>query len=197
MQTQQDSTTSATGIPPQHNNEAELKATAPGQLRVIKRNGSVVPYTDDKISVAITKAFLAVEGGNAAASTRIHETVAKLTDQVSATFKRRMPSGGTMHIEEIQDQVELALMRSGEHKIARGYVLYRAARAEERSQLAPLGEKVHPSIRVKHPDGTESPLDVGRLEFIVQEACEGLSDVSAQEVQDEALKSLYLSLIHI
>ena len=105
MQTQQDSTTSATGIPPQHNNEAELKATAPGQLRVIKRNGSVVPYTDDKISVAITKAFLAVEGGNAAASTRIHETVAKLTDQVSATFKRRMPSGGTMHIEEIQDQL--------------------------------------------------------------------------------------------
>lgn len=191
MQTQQDTSTSATGAPPQHASDAELKATAPGQLRVIKRNGSVVSYTDDKISVAITKAFLAVEGGNAAASTRIHETVVKLTEQVSATFKRRMPSGGTIHIEEIQDQVELALMRSGEHKIARGYVLYRAARAEERSQLAPLGEKVHPSIRVKHPDGTESPLDVGRLEFIVQEACEGLSDVSAQEVQDEALKSLY------
>ena len=191
MQTQQDTSTSATGAPPQHASDAELKATAPGQLRVIKRNGSVVSYTDDKISVAITKAFLAVEGGNAAASTRIHETVVKLTEQVSATFKRRMPSGGTIHIEEIQDQVELALMRSGEHKIARGYVLYRAARAEERSQLAPLVEKVHPSIRVKHPDGTESPLDVGRLEFIVQEACEGLSDVSAQEVQDEALKSLY------
>jgi ribonucleoside-diphosphate reductase alpha chain len=190
MQTQQD-TSNASNIPPQHSSDAELKATAPGQLRVIKRNGSVVSYTDDKISVAITKAFLAVEGGNAAASTRIHETVAKLAAQVSATFKRRMPSGGTIHIEEIQDQVELALMRSGEHKVARGYVLYRAARAEERSQLVPAGEKVHPSIRVKHPDGSESPLDLGRLEFIVQEACEGLSDVSAAAVQEEALKSLY------
>src|SRR5690606_23251575 len=88
----------------------DLAATAPGQLRVIKRNGTVVPYTDDKITVAITKAFLAVEGGSAAASSRIHDTVARLTEQVTATFKRRMPSGGTIHIEEIQDQVELALM---------------------------------------------------------------------------------------
>ena len=91
----------------------DLAATAPGQLRVIKRNGTVVPYTDDKITVAITKAFLAVEGGTAAASSRIHDTVARLTEQVTATFKRRMPSGGTIHIEEIQDQVELALMRAG------------------------------------------------------------------------------------
>jgi ribonucleoside-diphosphate reductase alpha chain len=70
----------------------DVASTAPGQLRVIKRNGSVVPYTDDKITVAITKAFLAVEGGTAAASSRIHETVERLTAQVSATFKRRMPS---------------------------------------------------------------------------------------------------------
>ena len=89
----------------------DLSATAPGQLRVIKRNGTVVPYTDDKITVAITKAFLAVEGGNAAASSRIHDTVARLTEQVTATFKRRMPSGGTIHIEEIQDQVENGSMR--------------------------------------------------------------------------------------
>merc|ERR1711974_494210 len=105
----------------------------------------------------------------------IHETVAKLTDQVSATFKRRMPTGGTIHIEEIQDQVELALMRSGEHKIARAYVLYRAARAEERAQQSPeVAEKTHPSIKVKRADGSEVPLDLGRLEFIVNEACEGL-----------------------
>jgi ribonucleoside-diphosphate reductase alpha chain len=191
MQTYQDTGTTTATTPPQSQNEEQLTATAPGQLRVIKRNGSVVSYTDDKISVAITKAFLAVEGGNAAASTRIHETVAKLTDQVSATFKRRMPSGGTIHIEEIQDQVELALMRSGEHKIARGYVLYRAARADERAQAAPEAEKTHPSINVKRPDGSESPLDLGRLEFIVAEACDGLKDVSAEAVLNEALKNLY------
>ncbi|WP_372879733.1 ribonucleoside-diphosphate reductase subunit alpha [Spongiibacter marinus] len=192
MQTTQDSSTSNAPVPPTSPKQDELSATAPGQIRVIKRNGSVVSYTDDKISVAITKAFLAVEGGNAAASTRIHETVAKLTDQVSATFKRRMPTGGTIHIEEIQDQVELALMRSGEHKIARAYVLYRAARAEERAQQSPdVAEKTHPSIRVKHADGSEVPLDLGRLEFIVNEACEGLEDVSANAVLDEALKSLF------
>ena len=111
-----------------------LTATAPGQLKIIKRNGTVVPYTADKISVAMTKAFLAVEGGTAAASPRIRELVQDLTDQMTATFKRRMPSGGTLHIEEIQDQVELALMRSGEQKVARSYVLYREQRSQERSQ---------------------------------------------------------------
>ncbi|WP_372759785.1 ATP cone domain-containing protein, partial [Litorivivens sp.] len=191
MQThEQQSPQSAAQQPPNVPSSAEIQATAPGQLRVIKRNGTVVPYTDDKISVAITKAFLAVEGGNAAGSTRIHETVAKLTSQVSATFKRRMPSGGTIHIEDIQDQVELALMRSGEHKVARDYVLYRAARAEERKKAQPE-EKAHPSIRVTQEDGSLTPLDLGRLEFIVNEACEGLADVSAKAVLDEVLKGLY------
>ena len=110
-----------------------IAATAPGQLRVIKRNGTVVPFEGSKISVAITKAFLAVEGGTAAASSRIHETVAKLTEQVAATFMRRMPSGGTIHIEDVQDQVELSLMRAGEHKIARDYVIYREEQARKRA----------------------------------------------------------------
>src|SRR5437867_2587500 len=80
-------------------NPAELAATAPGQLRVIKRNGKVTPYDANKISVAMTKAFLAIEGGSAAASSRIHDIVAKLTDDITAAFQRRMPTGGTMHIE--------------------------------------------------------------------------------------------------
>ena len=128
--------------------DSNLAATAPGQMRVIKRNGKVVPYTDDKITVAISKAFLAVEGGTAAASSRIHETVQRLTEQVSAIFKRRMPSGGTIHIEEIQDQVELALMRAGEQKIAHSYVLYREEQTRKRAEkakaeaLAALGRKV-------------------------------------------------------
>ena len=114
--------TTAGATTPLHSSSADrdsLAATAPGQLRVIKRNGTVVQFEASKINVAITKAFLAVEGGTAAASSRIHETVAKLTTMVMDTFRRRMPSGGTIHIEDIQDQVELALMRSGEHKIAR------------------------------------------------------------------------------
>ncbi|WP_349617368.1 ribonucleoside-diphosphate reductase subunit alpha [Azotobacter salinestris] len=171
----------------------DLAATAPGQLRVIKRNGTVVPYTDDKITVAITKAFLAVEGGTAAASSRIHETVARLTEQVTTTFRRRMPSGGTIHIEEIQDQVELALMRAGEHKVARDYVIYREARAQERKRAAAVQEvaQPHPSIRVARADGVLVPLDMGRLDTIIREACEGLAEVDAALIQKETLKNLY------
>ncbi|MEE4894648.1 ribonucleoside-diphosphate reductase subunit alpha [Pseudomonas alliivorans] len=172
--------------------QQDLSATAPGQLRVIKRNGTVVAYTDDKITVAITKAFLAVEGGAAAASSRIHDTVARLTEQVTATFKRRMPSGGTIHIEEIQDQVELALMRAGEQKVARDYVIYRDSRAKERAVRAPEDEvQAHPSIRITRADGSFAPLDMGRLNTIVTEACEGLAEVDADLIQNETLKNLY------
>jgi ribonucleoside-diphosphate reductase alpha chain len=142
--------------------------------------------------VAISKAFLAVEGGTAAASSRIHTTVKQLTDQVSSTFKRRMPSGGTIHIEEIQDQVELALMRAGEQKVARSYVIYREARSQERKQGAASDiAEPHPSIRVTKADGTTQPLDMGRLNTIISEACEGLEEVNGELIQKETLKNLY------
>jgi len=172
----------------------DIAATAPGQLRVIKRNGTVVPFEASKISVAITKAFLAVEGGTAAASTRIHETVAKLTEQVFATFQRRMPSGGTIHIEDIQDQVELALMRSGEHKIARDYVIYREQQAAKRAAKAALSQETQAAadgINVIQADGSKAPLDLERLHTIVSEACTDLNDVSETDILDEALKNLY------
>ncbi|QFU76941.1 ribonucleoside-diphosphate reductase subunit alpha [Halioglobus maricola] len=171
-----------------------IAATAPGQLRVIKRNGTVVPFEGSKISVAITKAFLAVEGGTAAASSRIHETVAKLTEQVTATFKRRMPSGGTIHMEDIQDQVELSLMRAGEHKIARDYVIYREEQARKRAAKASLSQETQDAanaIGVVQADGSRVPLDLERLHTIVSEACDGLSDVSEADILDEALKNLY------
>jgi ribonucleoside-diphosphate reductase alpha chain len=171
-----------------------LTATAPGQLKIIKRNGTVVPYTADKISVAMTKAFLAVEGGTAAASPRIRELVQELADQMTATFKRRMPSGGTLHIEEIQDQVELALMRSGEQKVARSYVLYREQRSQERSQqqaLDPSTKQAVQGINVVNADGSTGPLDIARIQTIVDEACEGLSDVDAGRIITEAMANMY------
>jgi ribonucleoside-diphosphate reductase alpha chain len=171
-----------------------IAATAPGQLRVIKRNGTVVPFEASKISVAITKAFLAVEGGTAAASSRIHETVARLTDLVTATFKRRMPSGGTIHIEDVQDQVELSLMRAGEHKIARDYVIYREEQARKRAAKAALSPATHAAagnISVVQADGSRAPLDLDRLHTIVNEACADLPGVSETDILDEALKNLY------
>ena len=195
-ETNQGGTSAETSTPPQETGavSAAIAATAPGQVRVIKRNGTVVPFEDSKISVAITKAFLAVEGGTAAASTRIHETVAKLTGQVSATFQRRMPSGGTIHIEDVQDQVELCLMRAGEHKIARDYVIYREEQARKRAAkqtLSPATQAVAGAINVIQADGSRAPLDLDRLHTIVSEACTDLSDVSETHILDEALKNLY------
>ena len=173
--------------------EKETAAITPGQMRVIKRNGSVVPYNQEKIAIAITKAFLAVEGGAAAASTRIHNNVNELANSVTITFSRRMPSGGTLHIEEIQDQVELELMRSEERTVARSYVLYREertkARKEETGEEEQHEEK--PGIKVVLDDGSESTLDIQRIKTIVEEACEGLLDVSSEEIIEEAKKNLY------
>jgi ribonucleoside-diphosphate reductase alpha chain len=182
---------------PETDAPASITATAPGQLRVIKRNGTVVPYTDDKISVAMTKAFLAVEGGTAAASSRIHETVAKLTKQISETFKRRMPSGGTIHIEEIQDQVELTLMRAGEHKVARDYVIYRSERARIRAEKSQVASNLNvPDIQVVMPNGEKQKLDVERLLTLVTEACAGLAEVDPQAILKEAMRNLYDGVSH-
>ena len=189
------STTDAT-TPPQETSavSGSIAATAPGQLRVIKRNGTVVPFEASKIAVAITKAFLAVEGGTAAASSRIHETVAKLTELVTATFQRRMPSGGTIHIEDVQDQVELSLMRTGEHKIARDYVIYREEQSRKRAAmqtLSPATQAAAGNITVIQIDGSRVPLDLDRLHTIVNEACTDLADVSETDILDEALRNLY------
>src|SRR6056300_781746 len=72
-----------------------------GNYNVVRRNGKLTSFDKNKIAIAMTKAFLAVEGGQAAASTRVHETVAKLTDLVVGTLTRRQPDGGTFHIEDI------------------------------------------------------------------------------------------------
>ena len=170
-----------------------IAATAPGQLRVIKRNGTVVSYTDDKIAVAMTKAFLAAEGGTAAASSRIRERVAELTQLVTGVFKRRFPSGGTIHIEDIQDQVELALMRGGEHQVARSYVLYREERARIRAEQAAQqgAPEPMPEIQVVGEDGERRPLDVVRMRTLVEEACAGLRDVDPERVMAESRRNMY------
>lgn len=163
----------------------------PGQVVVIKRNGTVVPYDDEKIAVAVTKAFLAVEGSQAAESARVHNLVKEMTQAISLVFARRMPTGGSLHIEEIQDQVELALMRSGEHKVARTYVLYRESRTKERKdakeeqQIAPL------VIHVLDAEGKASPLNVEHINTLIKEACHGLEDVSEEKVYNDFVKNLY------
>ncbi len=160
------------------------------QYKVIRRNGSVVIFEPAKISIALTKAFIAVNGGQGAASARVREMVEQLTNGVVSALMRRQPHGGTMHIEDIQDQVELGLMRSGEHDVARTYVLYREERSRSRAK-SKTKEQIQ-VINVTGEDGVARPLDLDRFSALVQDACQGLGDVvSADEVIKLTLKDLY------
>ncbi|PKM44731.1 MAG: ribonucleoside-diphosphate reductase subunit alpha [Gammaproteobacteria bacterium HGW-Gammaproteobacteria-1] len=161
------------------------------QLQVVRRNGSVTAFMPAKIAAAVTKAFLAVEGTGAAGSRRIHEAVAELTNQVVSALSRRLPSGGTLHIEDIQDQVELALMRSGHHKVARAYVLYREEHARLRAQEAPAAAPAAPVLHMVRADGSRAPLDLERLTRLVDEACMGLSGVDAALIRDNLQRNLF------
>mgnify|MGYP003297938315 CR=1 FL=1 len=173
--------------------QEDINLAAPGKLRVIKRNGKVVAFENEKIQVAVTKAFLANEGGNAAASERIHEKVEVITSEIMDIFTRRMPSGGTLHIEEIQDQVELQLMRKEEYQVARSYILYREERAKKRGKpekkTIELDKEVNISVTKKN--GETVPLDVARLSSIITDACEGLDDVDPKVVLEESIGNLY------
>ena len=169
-----------------------MKTAATPGLQVIRRNGSVTPFDPTKITVALTKAFLAVEGGRAAASRRVHEIVEELTTHIVSALTRQGDRGRTFHIEDIQDQVELVLMRGGHHKVARAYVLYREARAQERAAEAAADARPDlPTINVKDASGNLAPLDHQRLALIVREACDGLPETSAETVLAETYRNLY------
>jgi ribonucleoside-diphosphate reductase alpha chain len=195
--------TPATGLAP--NETPAAREARYAQYKIIRRNGAVVGFEPSKISIAMTKAFIAVNGGQGAASARVREQVAMLTESAVNALMRRQPSGGTFHIEDIQDQVELALMRAGEHNVARAYVLYRdersRARAKEREAQDKEKRAALPAINVKE-GGQVRPLDLVALAALVREACEGLGrDVSAEPIlqamqrvpMDEVRKSLVLA----
>ncbi len=182
-------------VPPTTDTALQPPSPAPEQptvpLQVMKRNGKVVSFDATKISIAVTKAYLAVEGQGAAASARVHELVRNITQQVVEALVRRKPEGGTVHIEDIQDQVELALMRAGEHKVARDYVLYREARAKEREEAAKAaGEEEH-RVNVTLADGSQQPLDIQRLRDLADEACRGLAGTDPQRILDDTCRNLF------
>ncbi|WP_088346450.1 MULTISPECIES: ribonucleoside-diphosphate reductase subunit alpha [Rhodomicrobium] len=161
--------------------------------QIIRRNGAVQPFDASKITIALTKAFLAVEGNKAAASRRVHETIEALTGQIVAALMRRADAGGSFHIEDVQDQVELALMRGEHHKVARAYVLHREERARERARVAAPLPSAAPavSLNMRNADGSLVPVDIARLAAVIEEACSGLAGVSAEAVLIETRRNLY------
>ena len=161
------------------------------QYQIIRRNGAVVPFEPSKIAVALMKAFLAVHGTQGAASASVRETVDALTQNVVRALMRSRPAGGTFHIEDVQDQVELGLMRSGHHEVARAYVLYRERRTQERAHQA---EQAKPAESLLHvmDGGQRVPLDLNRLQHLIEDACKGLGkDVKADPIVAETKRNLY------
>ncbi|MCC7060373.1 MAG: ribonucleoside-diphosphate reductase subunit alpha, partial [Burkholderiaceae bacterium] len=179
---------------PPHPAAMPAAAPAPAYLdhKVIRRNGAVVGFEPAKISIAMTKAFLAVNGGLGAASARVRERVAQLTQVVIAALLRGKPGAATFHIEDIQDHVELALMRSGEHEVARAYVLYRERRAQERAaRLRERAEAERPVLPVIDAGGRK-PRDLPALRALVDAACDGLGEcVATDAVLGDTVKNLY------
>ncbi len=170
-----------------------VQATSYSDYKVIRRNGAVVAFEPSKIAVAMTKAFIAVRGGQGAASAAIREQVEKLTSSVVSALIRRQPAGGTFHIEDVQDQVELSLMRDGAHDVARTYVLYRERRAQERAAAREAAQPASASLPLTMVEaGRRVALDVPRIESLVRAACDGLPEyVTPEAILSETFKNLY------
>src|ERR687895_319237 len=188
MQIAQDNAAATSSLGLAVTEAAQQARGAYADYKVIRRNVAVVGFEPAKISVAMTKAFLAVNGSQGAASARIRDLVASLTEAAVGALMRRQPQGGTFHIEDIQDQVELALMRSGEHDVARAYVLYREERARVRAQEK--SAKAQSGIHVVDA-GERKPLDREALARLVRSACEGLPDASPEPILESTLRDLY------
>ncbi|WP_088155156.1 ribonucleoside-diphosphate reductase subunit alpha [Achromobacter xylosoxidans] len=199
MQTTIASVTRPSAVPPsQTDSPADANGGQWASYNIIRRNGSVVGFEPNKIAIAMTKAFLAVNGGQGAASARVRELVENLTGQAVNALVRNRPNGGTFHIEDIQDQVELALMRSGEHDVARAYVLYREKRTQERAAAAAAAEgqekAAAPQEHVLNVTdaGVRRPLDLAELRATIEAAGEGLAEfIDTEAILKETVKNLY------
>ncbi len=172
--------------------ESAPKSAQLAHYQIIRRNGAVVPFEPSKIAVALMKAFLAVHGTQGAASASVRETVDALTQNVVRALMRSRPGGGTFHIEDVQDQVELGLMRGGQHEVARAYVLYRERRAQERAQQQVSAKQVvHTELHVTDA-GERVPLNLQRLNSLIEAACAGLgADVKPAPIVAETQRNLY------
>lgn len=175
-----------------HSQAGTATDEALSHYQIVRRNGAVVAFEPNKIAIALMKAFLAVHGAQGSASVSVRETVEQLTQAVVRGLLRSRPMGGTFHIEDVQDQVELVLMRGGHHEVARAYVLYRERHAQERAaHKAQAAAQAHPTLHVLD-NGQRTPLDVAHLQTVIAAACTGLSaDVKAEPIVAETLRNLY------
>jgi ribonucleoside-diphosphate reductase alpha subunit len=168
-------------------------------LSVIRRDGSITPFKSNNISSAIKKAFLAQTKINnnkekdLEQKDSVHKTVDKLTQKVVSALTRRIADGDMIHIEDIQDQVELGLMRDEHHKVARAYVLYREQRAAQRYHAKKLKEQVGgkvSSMMVAKRDGSKEPVSLEKITNRISVLSTGLL-IDPIIVAQKAIPGLY------
>ena len=182
--------TSAPNLAPTSSNQTS-QTNPVSSYQIIRRNGAVVPFAPNKIAVAMMKAFLAVHGTQGAASASVRQTVDELTQAVMRAMMRSRPGGGTFHIEDVQDQVELGLMRGGHHEIARAYVLYREKRTQERARQPQAQAREAITLHVMD-GGKKVALDVRNLQALIEASCANLgADVKAAPIVAETMRNLY------
>ncbi|MCX7898319.1 MAG: ribonucleoside-diphosphate reductase subunit alpha [Rhodocyclaceae bacterium] len=167
--------------------ERASDAIVQAKFQVIRRQGEITAFKAEKIALAITKAFVAVEGAEAGTSPRVRELIERLTHAVVRALTRRLPDGGAVHIEDIQDQVELALMRAGCHDVARAYVLYREKRAAERAMRQGARK---PLLHIVDAGGRR-PLCERELEESLARLAQGLAGIDVARVVAMATKNFY------
>ena len=192
MQTAQHAVPTPASMPAAHQSPASSAQTSSlAHYQIIRRNGAVVPFEPNKIAVAMMKAFLAVHGTQGAASASVRETVDGLTQAVMRALMRSRPGGGTFHIEDVQDQVELGLMRGGHHEIARAYVLYREKRTQERARQPQTPATQAPQLHVLD-GGKKVTLDIGKLQALIEASCAGLgAEIKPDPIVQETMRNLY------
>ncbi len=160
-------------------------------LSVVRRDGSITPFKSDKIANAIRKAFLAQT--DLRDSKQIDKNVSVLTETVTAALTRRIANGDMIHIEDIQDQVELALMRGEHHKVARAYVLYREQRANQRYKTAQLNEQIGAKVStmaVTKRDGNKEDISLEKITNRISILSNGL-EIDPITIAQKAIQGLY------
>ncbi|MCB9771863.1 MAG: ribonucleoside-diphosphate reductase subunit alpha [Candidatus Omnitrophica bacterium] len=158
----------------------------------IKRDGRVVSFKPEKITNAVAKALAAHKNGQIDAD--LLAQAEKICAEVVNEIHRQWPEGKAIHIEEIQDLVEKALMKFNMHDVAKGYILYRENRAKARQdKIGDLGVTLEwvKKINVKGTDGRERPFNIDEFRFTIDTCCQGLANVSTDKILFEAVKSYY------
>ncbi len=159
---------------------------------IIKRDGKVVSFKQEKITLAIAKALIAHNKGiyNEILIEKAHE----LSDKAISEIKARWPDGKSVSIEEIQDLVEKVIMAGGYHDVAKRYIIYREDRAKSRrNQQVQTEESIEwaKNLLIKNDKGEDRPIDFDEVRFKFESCCKSLTDVSAEKLLKEAVKNYF------